>query len=287
MFAVLLAASVALWWHPLSQTLRLALTNDAHTHIILIVPLALALIYLDRDRLPNHPQSDWAVGGAMLLLAALLGAFAKWEMITEPNLVRLFFLMVALVTWWIASIILCFGIPTLRGALVPLCFLFLIAPIPEFALTRIVEFLQYDSAFAARLMFRAIGVPATQDGIMLSVPGLDIEVATECSSIRSSMILLVTTIVLAQLFLRSWWRKSLLILATIPLAVAKNGLRIFTIVELGTRVNRQYLTGKLHHQGGILFWGVAVIAIAVLLYLLRKSEVRIVRSSSLSLPDAT
>jgi exosortase len=147
-------------------------------------------------------------------------------------------------------------------------------PIPEFALSRIVEFLQYQSAFAARIMFRAAGVPVTQDGIMLSIPNLDIEVARECSSIRSSLMLIVTTLVLAHLFLRSWWRKILLVAAAIPLSVAKNGLRIFTIAELGTRVDPGFLDGNLHHHGGIVFFGVSVVAVGALLWILRRTEFR-------------
>jgi exosortase len=123
-------------------------------------------------------------------------------------------------------------------------------------------------------MFRAAGVPATQDGIRLSIPGLNIEVARECSSIRSSLMVVVTSMVLAHLFLRSWWRKALLIVAAIPLAVAKNGLRIFTIAELGTRVDPGFLDGKLHHNGGIVFFGVAVIVVVALLRILRRTEFR-------------
>ncbi|HXZ32575.1 MAG TPA: archaeosortase/exosortase family protein [Terriglobales bacterium] len=93
-------------------------------------------------------------------------------------------------------------------------------------------------------MFRAVGVPVTPDGIMLSIPNLNIEVARECSSIRSNLMLVVTTMVLAHLFLRSWWRKALLVVAAIPLSVAKNGLRIFTIAELATRVDPGSSTGS-------------------------------------------
>lgn len=73
----------------------------------------------------------------------------------------------------------------------------------------ITEFLQQQTAVAAGALFRIARVPVTREGIMLSIPGLDIEVASECSSIRSSMMGLVTTPLLAQLFLRSWWRKIL------------------------------------------------------------------------------
>ena len=113
---------------------------------------------------------------------------------------------------------------------------------------------------------------------MVSIPGLDIEVAQECSSIRSSLMLVVTTLVLAHLFLRSWWRKALLIAIVIPLSVAKNGFRIFTIGELGTRVDPSFLTGRLHHHGGIIFFGLSVLATGGVLWALRRTEVPLPRS---------
>lgn len=277
-FALLCAVSVAFWGRPLVSTLKLALANDAYTHILLILPLGAALIYLDSKALRTAPQPSPRVGAALLVLALVIGCYARWGMADTPDLVRLSLGMFALVLWWLASFLLCFGTRTFWSFLFPLCFLFLIVPIPEVALNRIVEFLQDQSAVAARLMFRMVGVPATRDGIMVSIPGLDIEVAQECSSIRSSLVLVVTTMVLAHLFLRSWWRKALLIAAAIPLSVAKNGFRIFTIAELGTRVDPGFLTGKLHHRGGILFFGVSVFAVGVLLWALRRTELTIAKS---------
>lgn len=281
-FAFLCAVSIVFWWHPLVMTLALALANDAYTHILLILPLSAALIYLDSKALRIDPQPSPRFGAALLALALVIGCYARWGIGATSGDVRLSLGMFALVTWWIASVLLCFGARTFQWFLFPLCFLFLIVPIPESALSWIVEFLQQQSALAARFMFRAVGVPVTQDGIMLSIPGLDIEVARECSSIRSSLMLVVTTMVLAQLFLRSWWRKALLIVAAIPLSVAKNGLRIFTIAELGTRIDPAYLDGKLHHNGGIIFFGLSVVAVGALLWVLRRTEFPIPRSSSVS-----
>ena len=114
----------------------------------------------------------------------------------------------------------------------------------------------------------------TRDGVMLSIPGLDIEVATECSSIRSSTILIIVTLILGQLFLRTWWRKTALIVAAAIVAIVKNAIRIFTIAELGTRVDPGFLDGKLHHHGGIIFFTLAVLAVVALLWLLRRNEIR-------------
>jgi exosortase len=273
-FAFLCAVSIVFCWHSLVVTLGLALANEAYTHILLILPLSAALIYSDSKALRVDPQPSPRLGAAVLALTLVIGCFARWGMVAAPNDVRLSLGMFALVTWWIASVLLCFGARTFQSFLFPLCFLFLLVPIPDFALIFVVEFLQQQSALAARILFRAIRVPVTQDGIMLAIPNLDIEVARECSSIRSSLMLVITTMVLAHLFLRSWWRKTLLIAAAIPLSVAKNGLRIVMIAELGTRIDPGFLDGKLHHRGGIVFLGIAVVVVVALLWILRRTESR-------------
>jgi exosortase len=278
-FGFLYAVSILFWWHPLVSTLRLALANDAYAHILLILPLSAALIYMgskygDSKALRIDPQPSPRIGAALLALGLLIGCYARWGMGAAPDDVRLSLGMFALVSWWIASVVFCFGLRTFRSLLLPLCFLFLLVPVPEVVLSAIVRWLQDGSAWTATLLFRAVGEPVQRNGILISLTKLDIEVAKECSSIRSSCLLAVTTIVLAQLFLRSWWRKALLIAAAIPLSVAKNGLRIFTIAELGTHVDPGFLNGKLHRNGGIIFLGIAVVAVVALLWLLRRSEFR-------------
>ncbi len=271
-FLLLLAVSLVIWWHPLVATFGLALGREEYTHILLILPMSGGLMYLRRKDLPV-PFKPSIVGGLALLIAGVfVAAFAKWGASDWADDQRLSLFMFAVVLWWIGSVVFCFGTAVALSLLFPLCFLFWIIPLPEVALSPIVQFLQHQSAFAARLLFRVVGTPATQDGIMLSIPGLDIEVARECSSIRSSLILVVTTMFMAPLFLRAWWRKVLLILAAIPLSVMKNGLRIVVISELGTRVDPGFLDGRLHHHGGIVFLAVAQAVVIGLLWILVRTE---------------
>jgi exosortase len=272
--SVLLAGSVALWSQSLASTLELALSSDAYTHILLILPLSLALIYVESKASPATSESSGWVGLILLGTALLLHAFAAWNIGHLSAGDSLSLSTLAVVTWWIGSVILCFGLPIFRSLLFPLCFLFLIVPFPEHVLSWIIGFLQHQSAVAASILFRCARVPVTRDGIMLSIPGLDIEVARECSSIRSSMMLIITTMFLAHLFLRSWWKKALLVVIAIPLSVAKNALRIFTIAELGTRVDPGFLDGRLHRNGGIVFWSLAVAVVVLLLWGLTRSEFR-------------
>jgi exosortase len=182
--------------------------------------------------------------------------------------------MLALVAWWIAAFVFCFGARSFRRAVFPLCFLLWLVPFPGFILNPIVTLLQQGSTVAARLLFATAGVPVAQRGMLLHIPGLTLEVAPECSSIRSSLMLVVTTMVVAQICLRSPWRKALAIAVAIPLSVAKNGLRIFTLGVLASRVDPSFLTGDLHRQGGIVFFLIALAGIFLLIWILRRGESR-------------
>ena len=253
LFVVLCLVSLALWRRTLVATVELALQNDGYTHILLILPISISLIFLGWKSRKAYAEPNFLIAFTLMLAAILMG-FAGgiwWAADSLAADARLTLGMAAVVTWWIGSFVGSFGTRVSRMFVFPLCFLLWLVPLPQFALTHIVTFLQQGSADAARLLFAIARVPVTQDGVLLSIPGLTIEVAQECSSVRSSLMLLVTTMVLAHLLLRSDWGKALVILTAIPLSLAKNGLRIFTISMLGAYVDPSFLHGWLHHHGGI------------------------------------
>lgn len=275
--AALATLGVALWWQPILSTVRLALSSDAHTHILLIIPLSIALIYLERHQMAVIDPSGIGSGLALLAAAGFLRLFTTWHELSSSASVKLAVSMLALVIWWIGSVVACFGLRILRSHLFPLFFLLLLVPVPNTVVTAATEALQDSSAISTEILFQMARVPVMRHGVALSIPGLDIEVSKECSSIRSSTMLIVITLIFAHLFLRSGWRKTLLVLMAVPLSVAKNAVRIFTIAELATRVDPAYLDGKLHHHGGVIFLGLAVMVTVVLLWILRKGDLRTVR----------
>jgi exosortase len=268
-FALLFAISLALWWRPLLATFVLAANDSEYTHIFLIIPVSAALIFLEWRSVQDASKPSVPVGSALLLLAVLIGCFGRFA---GHGDLQLSLSMVALVTWWIATFVFCFGMQVSRLLVFPLCFLYWLVPIPEFALARMVGLLQLGSAWTARALFAAVGVPVAQSGVLLSIPELTIEVAKECSSIRSTLMLVVTSMVLAHLFLRSIGRKIVVVLVAIPLSIARNGFRIFALAMLGIHVDPGFLFGSLHHKGGILFFILALFAVLALLWLLRWTE---------------
>jgi exosortase len=270
--AVLCAVTLLVWWRPLVDTFVLCLRDDEYTYILLIIPVSAALILMDWHSLQTNAGLSIRTGSVFLAAAALIASSTLVWPASLSTDVQLSIRMVALVLSWFGVFAACLGPRALRKAWFPLCFLFGLVPLPRFVLNEIITWLQLGSAWAASLLFTICGVPVTQDGVLLTIPKLTVQVAQECSSIRSSSMLLVTTMVLAQLLLRSPWRKALVIGLALPLSIAKNGLRIFSIAMLGTRVDREYLTGSFHHQGGIVFFAIALLVIFALLWILRRGE---------------
>jgi exosortase len=260
----------------LRDALWLATHDEEYTHLLLIVPAAAALIWLKLSGANGRSDGmtvtpSLGAGAILLCLSLVVTGFSRWHTNLLPD-EQLTAHMLALVTWWTGSFVLCFGTRLSRTLLFPLGFLLLVVPLPRFLLNEIVAWLQQASAFTAHYLFSLARVPVTQDGVLLDIPGLTVEVAKECSSIRSSSLLLVTTMILAQLMLRTSWRKWLAIVLAIPVSVVKNGLRIFVIAMLGTRVDPSYLTGRLHHQGGIVFFSIGLGCMFFVLWILHRNE---------------
>ncbi len=274
MFVVLCAASLVIWWRCIGATIALTLRNDAYTHILLILPISVVLIVIERNRRNWKPTPSIRIGSALLGLAVLIGvAGLRWGRVdiftgdVRPSLE-----MLAVVTWWIGSFVGCFGGRVFQACLFPLLFLLWLVPIPNIALNYIVYLLQHGTASFTRLLLAAVGVPVALDGTTLTVPGLSLEVAQECSSIRSSMMLVVSSMVMSYLLLRSWWGRTVVILAAIPLCIAKNGLRVFTLAVLSAYVDPRILNSPLHHQGGVLFLAIALAGVSALIWIVGWAE---------------
>jgi exosortase len=278
-FALLCALSLVIGWHPLFRTFALAERSDEYTHLLLIVPISALLIFSEWASLKRAFGPMVGPGSELLVTALLIGGSSLW-LASSTSDTQLSVSMLAIVLWWIGSFVLCFGSAAARRFLFPLLFLFWLVPIPAPALSKIVALWQQGSALSASMLFSAVGVPVAQDGMMLSIPGLTLEVAQECSSLRSSLMLIVTSMVLAHLFLRSRWRKTLVVLAAVPLSIAKNGIRIFIIAMLGTRVDPGFLHGNFHRHGGIVFFLLALFAVLLLLWLLHRTESQLSENDS-------
>jgi exosortase C (VPDSG-CTERM-specific) len=145
-------------------------------------------------------------------------------------------------------------------------------PFPPAVLSGIETFLQYGSADAAYGLFRLAGTPVFRQELLLQLPGINLEVAPECSGIRSSLVLFITSTVAGYMFLQTNWKRWVLALFIVPLAMLRNGFRILVIGELCVRYGPEMIHSYIHRQGGPIFFALSLIPLFVLLWILWRSE---------------
>jgi exosortase len=273
-FLLLMAVSLAVFLGPLVGLVQTALRTDEYTHILLVLPVSLTLIFLEGRNLTVRPSSAPWTGFALLLLSAMLwAAVHAYPLSFEGDLARAVAIF-ALVVFWLGSMIGCYGFQVFNALLFPCLFLFLLVPIPGFVLDKIVIFLQQTSTVATFALFKLSGTPVIKEGFLLSLPSVQIEVAKQCSGIRSSEMLLITGLILAHLFLKRFWSQLIFAVSIVPMAIAKNAIRIFTLTMLGMHVDPGFLEGRLHHEGGGVFFALSLAILLGLLWALQILEKR-------------
>ena len=166
-----------------------------------------------------------------------------------------------------------FGKGTDRRAFFPFAFLLLAVPVPMAVLEKVIAALVAGSTSMTRVFFQAFGVPFFQERAVFYLPGFSIEVARECSGIRSSLALLVTTILAGHIFLRRFRGQALLAVAVFPVAILKNAVRILTLYLLSYFVDIGIIQGGfLHRFGGFIFFGMGMAVLGLFLWFLREQE---------------
>jgi exosortase len=273
--AVMAGAGTLIYAVPLAGLFRAAYRDETFSYIVFIPLVSLYLVYEDRNRIFGADAGSPIPGVVLSSLGILLYLAARTGPVGPSVPVERFALYALSAVLYLEGILgVLAGAGGLWAARFPLLFLFFMIPIPEGILGPIVRFLQAGSAEVSYWVIRSVGVPVFRDGFLFTLPGLTVEVAEQCSGIRSGISLFLVSILAGHIFLKSGWRKLALSAAAVPITIAKNGLRIVTISLLGAYVDRQVLSGPLHKAGGIPFFGVALVMLAVVLWALRRGESR-------------
>jgi len=268
-------ASGLLFLHPLMAFISYSLSNENASHLVLIPFLSAWILFLERGRIFRALGSDvlaacsfLAAGAAVALLTFLAGT-----RLSPLNQLSLYIL--ALLLLWVAGFSFFFGRETLRNARFPLIFLFLTIPIPDFILDKVIYLLQKGSAEIAAVLFDWSGVPVLRDGFVFRLANVTIEVARECSGIRSSLALFILAILVSYFCLEKFWKRVVLVAAGLFVMILKNGVRIVTLTLLASYVDPAFLYGKLHRQGGVVFFLLGLLLLAPLFWFLQRSERRV------------
>lgn len=270
-FGVLLCVG---FWSQLYALIRYTAENSLHSHVLLVPFISGYLIYLQRSVLPKTYRCSPVLGAMMLALgAAAFGVASQMRAGLSPG-DYLSFMAFSFATLFIAGALLFLGRVWVCAVLFPVAFLYFIVPLPDAAIHWMETMLKLGSAEAAGWFFGLSGTPFLRDGVVIQLPNITLEVAQECSGIRSSWVLFITSLVASYLLLKSPWRRGVLLAVVIPLAILRNGFRILVIGLLCVHRGPQMIHSFLHESGGPIFFALSLLPLFLLLWWLRKSEGR-------------
>ena len=256
----------------LRALVNLARLDQSASHVVLIPFVTLVLIFQRRDSIFASLESATVPGIGVIAVGSGLLLAGRLSHESGSHGSTLSVMTAGLVVLWIGGFLLFYGWKAFRSALFPLLFLGFTVPLPSVLLDPAILFLKTGSREAVSGLFMLTGTPYHREGFIFSLPKFAIEIADECSGIRSSIALLLTGLMVGHMFLRTWWKKALLMAAILPMAMLKNGVRIVCLSLLASYVDPGFLTGQLHHDGGIVFFLLSMALLAPLFVLLANSE---------------
>jgi exosortase len=281
-FAGLLLLGAAVYFAPLRTLSQLTSDSELYSHIPLIPLVSLFLIWSNRRQVFAETGRQVPVGA--VIMAAGLAAYGIASAFQErlptvafrrdvlPN-DYLFLCMAGMVAWVIGGFIAVYGAEAFRKARFALLFLVFAAPFPLVLINAVIKSLQLVSAEVSNAVFAALGVPYFRNGLVFQFSNVSVEVAEQCSGIRSSLSLFILSILAGHLFLRTFRSKLILAVVVFPITVFKNALRITTLTLLANYVDIRFLSSHwLHTSGGIPFFAVAMGLMIPIVWLLRRSE---------------
>jgi len=276
-YCVYLAGLIVAFVLPLSSWVRAVAGNDLNSYTLLIPVVSIYLIYIQCERLlknfvaaPSLASLFILLGFAGVILAVVLPRSAFALSNNDESALYLF----SFVSLVVAGGFLFLGKTWMKAAAFPMAFLIFMVPMPEGIADGLEEASKLASAEVAHVLFQITGTPVLREGVIFQLPGISIEVARECSGIRSSVILFITSLLASYLFLRSNLRRFVLVAAVIPLGLIRNGVRILTIALLCVHYGPGMIDSPVHRHGGPPFFVASLIPLFLLLWWLRRGEQR-------------
>jgi exosortase C (VPDSG-CTERM-specific) len=285
-FLLFIAGLIAAFARPLASLAIHAAGSELHSHILLIPFVAAYLIYIRRKQLPKKYDSStgWATVPVLVGLAALIAAWATGffgRPLSHNDYLALMTLsFICLVA---AGGFLVLGRQWMAAAAFPFAFLIFMVPMPDGMADALETASKLASAEAANVFFNMSDIPVFRNKTIFQLPNITIQVAQECSGIRSSWVLVITSLLASNLFLKSTWRRVVLVCFVLPLGIVRNGFRVWVIGALCVYIGPQMIHSMIHHRGGPLFFTLSLIPLFFLLWWLRRGEIEASQKSRIGI----
>jgi exosortase D (VPLPA-CTERM-specific) len=259
---LVLGALVFAYWPVIESMVQQWLHNEDYSHGLLVVPVAGYLAWRKREQLKAAPvRSDWR---GLIALFAAVAVFIVGELGAE-----LFTTRVSLLVFVIGVVWLLYGLEALKILSFPLGFLFLMLPLPGFIYRNVTFPLQMLASIGSVKVLHSIGISALREGNVIDMGFMKLQVVEACSGLRYILPFLTLGVLFAYLGQKAFWKRAVLVLATVPISVGANVLRISGTGFIGLFWGNQAAEGFFHSFSGWIVFMVCIACLSLLNFLLK------------------
>jgi exosortase len=210
---------VASFYPMLEPLVKQWMNDDDMGHGFFVPAVAAYIAWQRRDEiLALHWRRDY-LGIAVMLYATaqfILGAIAAENFLSRT----------AIVFWIAGAVLFAGGRQLLKISAFPIFLLFFMVPIPAVIYNQITFPLQLFASSVAETALLLLGIPVLRDGNILELAEHKLSVVEACSGIRSLLSLTFLSLVYGFFFESRGWLRALLLMATVPIAIAANAFRV-------------------------------------------------------------
>jgi exosortase D (VPLPA-CTERM-specific) len=231
--------------------------SPEYSHCVIIPLVSVFLVWRERAALARTSfQGSW------LGLAVLLGGVGLWavgELSTIWTIEQYGFLVVVY-----GLVLALVGPDVFRRLWMAMLILVFTIPFPVFFTSALSLHLQLLSSQLGVAVIRLFEIPVYLDGNVIDLGAYKLQVAEACSGLRYLFPLMTLAFIITYFFRAPFWKRAVLFLASVPVAILMNSLRIGLIGVSVEYWGQKMAEGVLHYFEG---WVVFMVSTALLLLL--------------------
>ena len=252
----------------ISSLVRQWLDDPNYRHGILIPLVSALLLWKRRDELREASRDGGTTAGLLLMIAA------AGLLVTGTAAAEFFAMRISLPLMLLGATLFLMGRSYTRIAGPPLLLLLLMVPLPYIIYFKITFPMQILSARLSAGTLAALRVSVIRKGNILLLPGYTLEVVAACSGLRSLMTMFTLAVVFAFFTDMSKTRKVILVLLSVPAAIAANTVRLVVTAMGALFIGPGFADGPLHEASGIIVFMAGFLMLLLCAGILRWTQYR-------------
>jgi len=228
------------------------MNNPDYSHGFLIPVISLYMVWVRREELMRARRSPSMWG--LALLFAGIGQYIAGYIGAEH-----FLQSTSLILVLSGVVLFLLGVEPMRILLLPIAFLIFMIPLPAIVWNNFAFLLKLFATKVAVFFMQAIGIIVLREGNVLYLPSITLEVVDACSGLRSLISLLALGALIGFVSRLSTFKKWVLFLCAVPIAILSNIARLLLTVVLAQWYGAEVTQDLQHTASGIFVFGLGLV----------------------------